>query len=102
MKFLVVFLAWGLMLAAASMPAAAAPVDSGGNAGSSMQARSPQPLAPRETDRPARQLGPGGIDGNRMSVDERRQLRRDIENAGRDIYRTAAQRRNSGRRSGSR
>jgi len=101
MKFLVLLLAWGLMLAGASMPAAAAPVDSHGNAGSSVQLPSSRPVPRREADRPAR-LGAGETEGSRMSVDERRQLRRDIENAGRDIYRTAAQRRGSSRRSGSR
>jgi hypothetical protein len=98
MKFLVLLLAWGLMLAVASMPAAAAPVDSGGNAGPSVQLPSSRPAPRREADRPPR-IGAGETEDSRMSVDERRQLRRDIENAGRDIYRTAAQRRGGGHRS---
>jgi hypothetical protein len=101
MKFLV-YLGWSLMVAAVSMPAAAAPGDSNGNAGFSVQVPSPQPLAPRETDRPARQLGSGEVERSSMSVDERRQLRRDIENAGREIYRNPAQGRRGGGRSGRR
>jgi len=97
-----VYLGWSLMMAAISMPAAAAPGDAGVHAGSTMQVPSPQLLAPRETDRPARQRGPREIERSRMSVDERRQLRRDIENAGRDIYRSAAQARGVDRRPGRR
>jgi hypothetical protein len=101
MKFLV-YLGYGLMMAAVSMPAAAGPGGSDGDAGYSVQIPPPQPLAPRETDRPARQLGPGEIERSRMSVDERRQLRRDIENAGRVIYRSAPHARRGGPRSGRR
>jgi hypothetical protein len=97
MKFLLV-LGWGLMAAVAAMPAAAAPFSHGANfrpfvqnqpswRGSQREAdrRAPQ----REAERPAPQRetrAPGEADRGRMNPDERRQLRRDIQDAGRDIY----------------
>ena len=95
-------LGWGLMLAAASMPAAAAPVDSGGNPGSLMRVPASQPGPRREADSPAPQRGADDTGRSRMSADERRQLRRDIQNAGRAIYRSAAQGRGGGQRPGRR
>ena len=50
----------------------------------------PRPEPQREAARPEPQRdmrAPGEADRGRMSPDERRQLRRDIQDAGRDIYR---------------
>ena len=62
--------------------------------------------APRRgADRPMPQRdmrGSDETDRGRMSTDERRQLRRDIQDAGKDIYRPAPQGRGDGRRSGRR
>jgi hypothetical protein len=82
-------LGWGLMAAAAAIPAAAAPFDSGASFRPFMQNQPPPPGPQREADRPAPQRetrAPGEMDRGRMSPDERRQLRRDIQDAGRDIY----------------
>jgi hypothetical protein len=101
MKFLL-FLGWGLMMAVAAMPAAAASVHSGGNAESSGQARPSRSLAPRRIDNRAPQPGARETERTSMSIDQRRQLRRDIENAGREIYRNPAPGRRGGGRSGRR
>ncbi len=69
------------------------------------QAQSPRPAPQRDAARPEPQRDPrgaGGADRGRMSPDERNQLRRDIQDAGRDIYRPAQQGRGDGRRSGRR
>jgi hypothetical protein len=100
-------LGWGLMAAVAAMPAAAAPFGHGANfrpfvqsqpswRGSQREAdrRAPQreanrPVPQREAQRPVPQRetrAPGEADRGRMNPDERRQLRRDIQDAGRDIY----------------
>ena len=97
MRFFLV-LGWSLMAAAAAIPAAAAPFGSGANFRPFMQSqpswrgsqrevdrRTPQ----REAERPVPQREtrvPGEADRGRMSPDERRQLRRDIQDAGKDIY----------------
>jgi hypothetical protein len=95
-RFLVLGL--GLMAAVAAISAAAGPFDSGVNFRPLMQ-NQPSPPGPqrgadrpgpqREADRPAPQRdtrAPGEADRGRMSADERRQLRRDIQDAGKDIY----------------
>ena len=54
------------------------------------QAQMPRPEPQREATRPAPQRdmrGSGETDRGRMNPDERRQLRRDIQDAGKDIYR---------------
>jgi len=62
-------------------------------------------LAPereREMDRsaPGREArGADEVERSRMNPDERRQLRRDIQDAGKDIYRPAPQKRGDRRRS---
>jgi len=60
----------------------------------------------REAERSAPQRdtrGSGDADRGRMSPDERRQLRRDIQDAGKDIYRPAQQQgRGDGKQSGRR
>ena len=87
------FISFGLILAAAASAAAAAePYFQGmrpnyqGQPPS--QASAPPPGAERPL--PQRDLRLGGDAGRaRMTVDERRQLRRDVQDAGRDIYRPA-------------
>jgi hypothetical protein len=84
-------LGWGLMMAGAAIPAAAAPFDSGADFRPFMQNQPPwfgpqrdagrPPPPPQRDTRP-----PGETERGRMSPDERRQLRRDIQDAGRDIY----------------
>jgi len=85
----------GLLVAAAAIPAAAAPFGYGGNFRPYMQNQRSWPGPQREADRrtPQREMPPqrdmrvpGEADRGRMSPDERRQLRRDIQDAGRDIY----------------
>jgi hypothetical protein len=83
-------LGWGLMAAAAAIPAAAAPFDFEPDFRPFMQNQPLRPGPQREADRPGppRDMRvPGEADRGRMSPDERRQLRRDIQDAGRDIYR---------------
>ncbi len=105
MKFLLV-LGWGLMATVAAMPAPAAPFDSGADFRSFMQNQPSRPEPQREAERPAPQRdtrAPGEeADRARMSPEERRQLRRDIQDAGRDIYRPARQGRGDPRGSGRR
>jgi hypothetical protein len=92
-------LGWGLMLAAVASAAAGAS-DSGGNPRSSVQVPASQPGPQRETNGPAPQRAAGEAGPGRMSTDERRQLRRDIQDAGKDIYRPARHARGETRRSG--
>ena len=106
MEFLLV-LGWGLMAAVAAMPATAAPFDSGSDFRPFMQNQPSRPDPRREAERPAPQRdtrapAPGEADRARMSPEERRQLRRDIQDAGRDIYRPARQGRGDPRGSGRR
>lgn len=96
MKFLAV-VSCSLMLAA-SAAAAADRFDPGsrpfvlaqaqGRGQAQGQEQPPQRAAERPVPMPQREM-PGMGEGNRarMSPDERRQLRRDIRDAGRDIYR---------------
>ncbi|MHB8666511.1 MAG: hypothetical protein ACYC7B_03210 [Burkholderiales bacterium] len=92
-------LGWGLMLVAVTSPAAG-PFDSGSNPGSSVQFPIPPQGPQRETGNPAPRRVSGEVGREPMSADERRQLRRDIQDAGKDIYRPARQRRGDPRRSG--
>jgi hypothetical protein len=93
------FFGVGLMLVAVASPAAG-PYEAGGNPASSVQVPASQPRPRREADRPTPQRGEDETDRGHMSADERRQLRRDIQDAGKDIYRPARQRREDPRRSG--
>jgi hypothetical protein len=82
-------LGWGLMAAGAAIPVAAAAFDSGANFRPFTQNQPVPPGLQREADRPVPQRmtrAPGEAERGRMSPDERRQLRRDIQDAGRDIY----------------
>jgi hypothetical protein len=70
-----------------------------------IQAQRPQPEPQRDAARPVPQRdprAPGEADRGRMNPDERRQLRRDIQDAGKAIYHPAQQGRGDGRRSGRR
>ncbi|MDP2639694.1 MAG: hypothetical protein Q8Q16_03370 [Betaproteobacteria bacterium] len=54
-----------------------------------LQDQRPRPGRQREAEKPAPQReppGPGDADRGRMSPEERRQLRRDIRDAGKDLY----------------
>lgn len=102
MKFLnIVFC--GLVAAGVANPAGAGPFGQETGFRLSVQdQRSPpdpqrgaqQPMQQRDTGPPMPQRDMRGADANdrgRMSSDERRQLRRDIQDAGRDIYRAPRQ-----------
>lgn len=75
----------GLIAAAVASPAAAGPFDREMGFRPFAQDRRPRQEPQREAARPAPRA-PGEDDRGRMSPDERRQLRRDIQDAGRDIY----------------
>jgi hypothetical protein len=95
----------GLIAAVAANMAVAGPFGDAMRFLPSVQAQSTQPEPQRNTARPAPQRdmrGPGEADRGRMNPEERRQLRRDIQDAGKDIYRPAQQERRDGRRSGRR
>jgi len=89
MRLFLVF-GWGLMMAAAAISASAAPFESGSDFRPPIQNQPPRPGPQREADKPAppqrETRAPGDANSGRMSPDERRQLRRDIQDAGRDIY----------------
>ncbi|OGA24195.1 MAG: hypothetical protein A3I01_01055 [Betaproteobacteria bacterium RIFCSPLOWO2_02_FULL_65_24] len=87
-KFLPMFCV-GLIAAASATPAAADPFERGLWFRPLVQDQRPRPEPQRDADRPAPQRetrAPGEADRGRMSPDERRQLRRDIQDAGKDIY----------------
>lgn len=80
----------GLIAAALADPAAAGPFEREMGFRPFAQDRRSRPEPQREAARPAPQRdsrAPDEVDRGRMSPDERRQLRRDIQDAGRDIYR---------------
>jgi hypothetical protein len=86
MRFFLV-LGCGLMAAAIAIPAAAAPSDADASSRLFMQDQQARPAPQREAPAPQRELRPPGeADRGRMNPDERRQLRRDIQDAGKDIY----------------
>jgi hypothetical protein len=67
-----------------------------------VQDQRPAPGRERESEKsaPRREMrGSGDAERGRMNPEERRQLRRDIQDAGKDIYRPAPPRRGDGRRS---
>jgi hypothetical protein len=88
----------GLIAAAIANPVAANPFERGMGFRLLVQDQRPQPAPQREADRsapsreadrfaPARDVrAPGDADRGRMNPDDRRQLRRDIQDAGKDIY----------------
>jgi hypothetical protein len=78
-----------LIALVAANVAAAGPFDQGFRFQPFVQAQSPRPEPQRDAARPEPQRdarAPGAADRGRMSPDERRQLRRDIQDAGKDIY----------------
>ena len=78
-----------LIAAAAANAAVAGPFGQGTGFRPFVQAQAPRPEPRREAERPAPQRdarGSGEADRGRMNPDERRQLRRDIQDAGKDIY----------------
>ena len=78
-----------LIAAASANPAAADPLERGVEFRPLVQDQRSRPEPQRATDRaePQRAMrAPGETDRGRMSPDERRQLRRDIQDAGKDIY----------------
>jgi len=104
MKFTTI-LYCGLIAAGGAIPALAAPYGPGMGFSPMVQDQRPGPGPNRDAEKsaPQRDLrGPADADRGRMSPDERRQLRRDIQDAGRDIYRPAQQGRGDGRHSGRR
>lgn len=65
--------------------------------------RSEPPRRPAASPAPQRDMrGSGGVDRGRMSDDERRQLRRDIRDAGKDVYQPVQQERRDARHPGRR
>ena len=87
---LFVVLGWGLMAAVAAIPATAAQFDSGPDFLPFVQYQPVWPGPQRNADGPAPQRDmrvPGEPNRGRMSPDERRQLRRDIDQHGRELYR---------------
>jgi hypothetical protein len=79
-----------LIVAAATNAAVAGPFERGSGFRPFAQAQPSRPEPRREVARPVPQRdlrGSGDADRGRMNPDERRQLRRDIQDAGKDIYR---------------
>jgi len=95
----------GLIAGGVPIAAAAGPFERGMEWAPSVQNQRSQPSPQREAERPQPQRdtrAPSDADRGRMNPDERRQLRRDIQDAGREIYRPAQQERRDARRSGRR
>lgn len=83
-----------LIAAGSANPAVAGPYEAGMGFRPLVQDQRPRPGPQREAERPApqrEQRGPGEAGRGRMTPDERRQLRRDIQDAGKDIYHPARQ-----------
>lgn len=103
MKFSTI-LCCALIAAGGAGPALAAPFGQG--PGMAPGAQDPRPGPERGADRPGPRRDELRRDENadrgRMDSEERRQLRRDIQDAGRDIYRPGQQGRGDGRRPGRR
>ncbi len=93
----------GLIAGGVPLAAAAGPFERGMQWAPMVQDRRSQPSPPqREAERsqPQREMRtPGDPDRGRMQPDERRQLRRDIQDAGREIYRLPQHERRDARRS---
>jgi len=102
MKFSTI-LCCGLIAAGGATPALAAPNGEGMGFSPRAQGQRTTPSREREPDKsaPRRDMrGGGDADRGRMNPEERRQLRRDIRDAVRDIYRPAPQKRETPRGSG--
>lgn len=99
----------GLIVAGSALPALAAPFERGLGFRPMVQdqrpSQRPRPGREREAERPAPRRdmrGSGEGERGRMNPEDRRQLRRDIQDAGKDIYRAPRDRREDPRRSGRR
>ena len=95
----------GLIVAGSAFPALAAPFERGMGFRPMVQDQRSRPGREREAERPAPRRdmrGSGEAERGRMNPEERRQLRRDIQDAGKDIYRAPRDRRDDPRRSGRR
>ncbi len=95
----------GLIVIGSANAAAAGQNERGTGLRPLLQDQRSRPGPQRGADRAAPQRDTQGADENdrgRMSPEERQQLRRDIQNAGKDIYRPSRQGRGDGRRSGRR
>lgn len=113
MKYLTIIFC-GLLAAGVAVPAGAGPFGQEMGFRFSIQGQGPRPepqraaqqtVPQRDPVQPAPQRDMRGTEANdrgRMSSDERRQLRRDIQDAGRDIYRAPRQGGGDQRHSGSR
>lgn len=99
MKFLTI-LCCGLIAAGGATPALAAPNGEGMGFSPRAQGQRTAPGREREPDKSAPRRERGDADRGRMNPEERRQLRRDIRDAVRDIYRPAPQKREAPRGSG--
>ena len=80
----------GLIAAGSAGPALAAPFERGMGFRPMVQEQRPRPAPQRGADRVMPQRDMRGADRNdrgRMSPEERRQLRQDVQDAGKDIYR---------------
>lgn len=96
----------GLIAAGSALPAVAGPFERGMGFRSLVQDQRPRSGREREAEKsaPRREMrGTGEAERGRMNPEERRQLRRDIQDAGKDIYRPAREGRGDDpRRSGRR
>ncbi|MCX7143176.1 MAG: hypothetical protein NT123_19390 [Proteobacteria bacterium] len=102
MKFSM-FLCCGLIAAGSASPSLV--LGEGTGFSPMVQSQRPGPGREREAEKSAPQRdprAPSEADRSRMSPDERRQLRRDIQDAGKEIYRPAQQGRGDGRYPGRR
>ena len=80
----------GLIAAGGAYPAAAGAFERGMGLGPMVQDQRPRPGRQREAEKAAprrESRAPGEADRGRMSPEDRRQLRRDIQDAGKDLYR---------------
>jgi hypothetical protein len=92
----------GLIAGGIPLAAAAGPFEGGMQWAPLVQDQRSRPGPQREAERPAPQRetrNPGEPERGRMQPDERRQLRRDIQDAGREIYRPPQHERRDARRS---
>ena len=104
MKFLTL-VSCGLVAAGIVTPAGTGAFAQGMGFRPFVQQQRPRPEPQRGAEQPMPQRDPRGTDASergRMSPEERRQLRQDIQDAGRDIYRAPRQGRGEQRRGGRR
>lgn len=91
---LLFFAGLGLAVAAVTSPVVAEPFGRGPGLRAPVEEQHPRSGSQRGADKAAIQRGtrpPVAADRGRMNQDERRQLRRDIQDLGKDIYRRERQ-----------